>query len=76
MDWVGIMGQGPLHMAYGTLHNRHISVFLEAWPVTESQFVRCENKLSVLYDDAIGFTALPPHLVEEKSDKGELQWSC
>lgn len=58
MDWDGIMEQGLWHMAYCILHNRHISVFLEAWPVTESQSVSYENKFSVLYDDAIGFTTL------------------
>ena len=52
----------------------HISVVWEARPVTEgseSQSVRYENVFSVLYD-VIGFTTLPPHLVEEKSDKAEL----
>lgn len=70
--WDGIMGQGLWHMAYCMLHSRHISVFLEAWPVTESQSERYENEFSVLYDDATEFTTLSPHLVEEKSDKSEL----
>lgn len=74
MDWDGIMRQGLWHVAYCTLHNRHISVVLEAWPVSERQSVKYENMFSGLYNDATGFTTCPPHLVEEKSVKVELWW--